>query len=63
MGVFSKTPNEKFLEAIKPYPHRVQDFKGQKRYLIGPFESQEKADEELEKVSKDVAKPVHVQIK
>ncbi|CRF47470.1 hypothetical protein HHE02_07610 [Helicobacter heilmannii] len=63
VGVFSKTPNEKFLEAIKPYPHKVQDFHGQKRYLIGPFESQEKADKELEKVSKDVAKPVHVQIK
>ncbi|GMB95653.1 SPOR domain-containing protein [Helicobacter sp. NHP22-001] len=63
VGVFSKTPNTKFLEALKAYPHKVQDFKGQKRYLIGPFESKEKADEELEKVSKDVAKPVHVQIK
>ncbi|GLH57538.1 SPOR domain-containing protein [Helicobacter ailurogastricus] len=63
VGVFSKTPNPKFLEAIKAYPHKVQDFHGQKRYLIGPFESQEKANEELEKVSQDVAKPVHVQIK
>ncbi|BCD47157.1 Cell division protein ZipA [Helicobacter suis] len=63
VGVFSKTPNPKFLEAIKKYPHQVQDVNGQKRYLIGPYSSKEQADAEIDKITDNLAKPVHVQIK
>ncbi|WP_240330955.1 SPOR domain-containing protein [Helicobacter suis] len=63
VGVFSKTPNPKFLEAIKKYPHQVQDVNGQKRYLIGPYSTKEQADAEIAKITDNLAKPVHVQIK
>ncbi len=63
VGVFSKTPNPKFMEAFMKYPHQIQSVNGQKRYLIGPYNTREQADAKLEEVSHNVAKPVHVEIK
>ncbi|MFC3846947.1 SPOR domain-containing protein [Helicobacter baculiformis] len=63
VGVFSKTPNTKFMEAFVKYPHQIQELKGQKRYLIGPYPTREQADAKLKEVSQDVGKPVHIEIK
>ncbi|WP_104732188.1 SPOR domain-containing protein [Helicobacter salomonis] len=63
VGVFSKTPNPKFMEAFVKYPHQIQELNGQKRYLIGPYPTREQADTKLEEVSHNIAKPVHVEIK
>ncbi|WP_104750333.1 SPOR domain-containing protein [Helicobacter cynogastricus] len=64
VGVFSKVPNLKFMEAFMKYPHQVQDLSnGQKRYLIGPYNTKEQADAKVEEIKSNVAKPVHMEVK
>ncbi|WP_104624734.1 SPOR domain-containing protein [Helicobacter felis] len=64
VGVFSKIPNVKFMEAFMKYPHQIQDLSnGQKRYLIGPYGTKSQADAKMEEIKNNISKPVHMEVK
>lgn len=67
IGAFTKTPNKEFLEKISKYNYRTQTslINGQTitKYLIGPYQSRTDANRDVLKITTEIGKPVHIQIK
>ena len=67
VGAFSKTPNKQFLDSINRYSYRIQEIminsKVITRYLIGPYPSRNAAQRDVNSVSRDITKPVLLEIR
>lgn len=66
VGAFSNTPNKAFLDKINMYSYRVQEIlinsKVITRYLIGPYANRAEAQKDFDSISKNIAKPIYLQI-
>lgn len=67
VGVFGGTPQPSFLNKLKNYTYKTDKVqKGGKtltRYLVGPFPSREIAQSKIEQITKEINKPVIVEIR
>lgn len=67
VGVFGGTPQPSFLNKLKKYSYKTDKVqRGGKtltRYLIGPFSSKEIAQDKIEQITKEINKPVIVEIR
>ncbi|PAF46545.1 hypothetical protein BKH46_07320 [Helicobacter sp. 12S02634-8] len=67
VGAFSKTPNKEFLNKISKYSYRTQSTIDNNqtitKYLIGPYPSRAGADKDIAKITADITKPIHIQVK
>ncbi|RDU62288.1 SPOR domain-containing protein [Helicobacter sp. MIT 14-3879] len=66
VGAFSKTPNKSFINSLNNYSYRIQEIMINSnvitRYLIGPYSSREEAQMDFDRVSREIAKPVFLQV-
>lgn len=66
VGAFSKTPNKDFINSINKYSYRVQEIMINSnvitRYLVGPYTSREEAQKDFDRVNRDIARPVFLQV-
>lgn len=67
VGVFGGTPQPSFLNKLKNYTYKTDKVqRGGKtltRYLVGPFPSREIAQSKIEQITKEINKPVIVEIR
>lgn len=67
VGAFSKKPNQMFLNKIAKYSYRTQNsvINGQSvtKYLIGPYSSKTEANRDVLRVTTEISKPLHVEVK
>lgn len=67
VGAFSKKPNQMFLNKIAKYSYRTQTsvINGQSvtKYLIGPYSSKTEASRDVLRVTTEISKPLHIEIR
>lgn len=67
VGAFSKKPNQFFLNKIAKYNYRIQTstIGGQivTKYLIGPYSSKTEASRDVLRVTTEIGKPLHIEVK
>lgn len=66
VGAFSKTPNKDFIRKLNKFSYRKQEIMINSnvitRYLVGPYPSREAAQRDFDRVNRDIARPVFLQI-
>lgn len=66
VGAFSKAPNKDFISSINKYSYRIQEIMINSnvitRYLVGPYSSREDAQKDFDRVNRDIARPVFLQV-